>query len=755
MKRIKLFGCISIFLLCFLFTACKKKTICEKNGHQWQEATCTAPKTCSVCKTTEGVTLEHQYQEATCIRPKTCSVCHYTVGESLGHNFSEIERNEATCTIKGNIHYNCTRCDETKNEEIPLLEHSWLDATYLQPQTCKSCGLTQGLPLPSVWVKVIDGKQEMALNETQTLKFNFAQNMDVEAEILDEDILEIISIDSNQCIIQSKKMGTTKIRIMLVDHSQYDEIEITVTEENFTVTFLEKTNVTVPSSMTYKTSELPLVLPEASRTNFHFLGWMPKKDYDGNVLTDQLDLSQLWHSIPENVAEDIELVPIMGYTRLEFENPTTIIDLETGVLLTVKKMYFPETLQNCTLKWESKDTNILTIDENGFITPMKEGYTTVQVSVMEKPTLNLTIGITIVSNLAELDDVIQFLIRENREQVIAQTINVVGYQFNYSHKLLGSVSDFLFREHVVDESIPTPVGASNRPGDVYEKYYITVHDTASTINTADARTHATYVKNGGGGTSWHYSAGDTGIYHQIPDDERAYHAGDGSQAYHLNETGVVVKENSQGVITISSDGYYEIDGEKTLIQVPRKEDGTIPTTADINDEGIRLVIEDGKYLIGDTWWSSTYKKISNTGGNCNSIGIETMVNQGSDLYMTWQRTAKLVAHLLVDNHLSVDDVKPHHYFSGKNCPETMRNNGLWDNFIELVKAEYEYLTQYASYTFSCKSLDITYLDNYGRVKKQNTTDYYVSYTITITKDEEVQTITLTSLIPGTSRQYKA
>ena len=140
-----------------------------------------------------------------------------------------------------------------------------------------------------------------------------------------------------------------------------------------------------------------------------------------------------------------------------------------------------------------------------------------------------------------------------------------------------------------------------------------------------------------------------------------------------------------------------------MIKVPRKDDGTIPTTADINDEGIRLVIEDGKYFIGDTWWSSTYKKISNTGGNCNSIGIETMVNQGSDLYMTWQRTAKLVAHLLVDYHLSVDDVKPHHYFSGKNCPETMRNNGLWDNFIELVKAEYEYLTQYASYTFSCKS----------------------------------------------------
>lgn len=37
----------------------------------------------------------------------------------------------------------------------------------------------------------------------------------------------------------------------------------------------------------------------------------------------------------------------------------------------------------------------------------------------------------------------------------------------------------------------------------------------------------------------------------------------------------------------------------------------------------------------------------------NSIGIETMVNQGSDLYLTWQKTAKLVAHLLIDNNLTI------------------------------------------------------------------------------------------------------
>ena len=40
--------------------------------HQWQEATCGAPKTCALCGKTKGSPVgEHQWQEATCTEPKT------------------------------------------------------------------------------------------------------------------------------------------------------------------------------------------------------------------------------------------------------------------------------------------------------------------------------------------------------------------------------------------------------------------------------------------------------------------------------------------------------------------------------------------------------------------------------------------------------------------------------------------------------------------------------------------------------------
>ena len=52
-------------------------------GHTWQDATCTVPKTCSVCSVTEGETAPHTWQEATTEAPKTCSVCQKTEGTKL------------------------------------------------------------------------------------------------------------------------------------------------------------------------------------------------------------------------------------------------------------------------------------------------------------------------------------------------------------------------------------------------------------------------------------------------------------------------------------------------------------------------------------------------------------------------------------------------------------------------------------------------------------------------------------------------
>ena len=64
----------------------------------WAPATCTAPKTCTVCGSTRGEPVDHSWVDATCTTPKTCSVCGATMGVANGHKVSGI-----TCTVCGQV----------------------------------------------------------------------------------------------------------------------------------------------------------------------------------------------------------------------------------------------------------------------------------------------------------------------------------------------------------------------------------------------------------------------------------------------------------------------------------------------------------------------------------------------------------------------------------------------------------------------------------------------------------------------------
>lgn len=81
----------------------------------------------------------------------------------------------------------------------------------------------------------------------------------------------------------------------------------------------------------------------------------------------------------------------------------------------------------------------------------------------------------------------------------------------------------------------------------------------------------------------------------------------------------------------------------------------------------------------------------------------------------------------------------------------MRDNDLWDNFLTLVSFEYRILKDYSDYEISFESLDKTYVNDKGRVIKQEMKDITVSYNITVTKDGVSKTITLSTIIPGNSR----
>lgn len=82
-----------------------------------------------------GCQCEHEWKEATCMMPKTCSICNETEGDPLGHNWKS-----ATCTDPET----CSRCEETRGVAV---DHKWNDATCSAPKTCSVCSKTEGVAL--------------------------------------------------------------------------------------------------------------------------------------------------------------------------------------------------------------------------------------------------------------------------------------------------------------------------------------------------------------------------------------------------------------------------------------------------------------------------------------------------------------------------------------------------------------------------------------------------------------------------------
>lgn len=82
---------------------------------------------------------------------------------------------------------------------------------------------------------------------------------------------------------------------------------------------------------------------------------------------------------------------------------------------------------------------------------------------------------------------------------------------------------------------------------------------------------------------------------------------------------------------------------------------------------------------------------SENGGNINGIAIEMCVNLGNDYQKTLENTAWLTAELLKTYDLTPDDVRMHQDFSGKICPHRLITEGRVDDFLQMVKDDYDAL----------------------------------------------------------------
>ena len=81
--------------------------VVETCNHEFTEATCEKPKTCTKCGVTDGEALGHNWVDATCEKAKHCTRCEATEGEPL---------EKPTEAAKG-----CSKCNKTNVISILLM----------------------------------------------------------------------------------------------------------------------------------------------------------------------------------------------------------------------------------------------------------------------------------------------------------------------------------------------------------------------------------------------------------------------------------------------------------------------------------------------------------------------------------------------------------------------------------------------------------------------------------------------------------
>lgn len=137
LKRIPKWGyaVAAVVIVALLFAS---HTICF---HDWRDATCTVPRTCSICGRTDGDPLGHDWQDATCSEPKTCKRCGEKEGDPLGHQVdSWTTDKEASCTEEGSASGKCVRCGKAQTKSLPRVSHTYGDWVVDTPATCVQKG---------------------------------------------------------------------------------------------------------------------------------------------------------------------------------------------------------------------------------------------------------------------------------------------------------------------------------------------------------------------------------------------------------------------------------------------------------------------------------------------------------------------------------------------------------------------------------------------------------------------------------------
>lgn len=352
--------------------------------------------------------------------------------------------------------------------------------------------------------------------------------------------------------------------------------------------------------------------------------------------------------------------------------------LSVDVLDTLElRLDYPESMIN-------EEDITFSIAKTGYFTidgftvhPIKEGKSRVKIQAGD---VKKTIEISVT-----VDPIKIMTILNQEEALMIKTVKLYGSTIE-EQSFMGSVSRYMFADlNLVEDIIP-----------IYDNPYVGQVATREIVNYLDKKKNTTVdgaPRSGVKMTSISYIT-----YHDTAN------ANSGADA-RANANWMV---NQYSVTTTARSWHYTVDAKQVIHSVP----------------------DDEITFQGDTYEAYT-----------TSIGIETCVNKGTNLDKVWHRMGKLCAKLMTMYDIDVAHIKQHYDWMGKECPHTLRANGLYPYAISLVEGELLVKKYLNDYTITMESLSPEYLDNTGQIIKAPTTEITVSYKVHITNstgyDEEV------------------
>ena len=404
-----------------------------------------------------------------------------------------------------------------------------------------------------------------------------------------------------------------------------------------------------------------------------------------------------------------------------------------------------------TLSWTSKTPSVATVDQNGVVKGVSEGEATIVVSDAEFTDTNFTFYVTVFAS--DPTGILKVLAESNNASIYTREDVPVGAGTPaYYYDAISSISKILFESYVVhkDFYLSSP---SNKTSYSSGIEFITVHYAADmpysqNYSLRGGYNLASYNKScntNGTAASWHYSVGNDGVWYCQNEAYGTWHAGT-SKTMKWYASGVTTSQVGTDVYTTDvtlQNGYFYIKGVKTSVA------NTTGYTK-LNSMGLGVKLVGNQWYIGGCYYNTSYKYIGSLGGNCNSIGMETSVREGSDLWLTWQYTAQLCAQLLLKYDLPIQRLVGHHFFSGKDCPQPMLEYDLeiWKEFVKMTEQQMALYDLSSTYTFKVAS-NSSHIKSNGRITSLPTYSECVKYTVTYTTGGVSKTVTLSTILPGT------